>query len=156
MRPEELSQVQQLHHQGFSERAIATKTGLHPSSIHRAVANIQSEALAKQSEAADRSEAVPVVVASVERSLVGMRLSPKELLDAKDAMALPTTAYLDAWGQVEVRVTEPLWPAYSQTGDTITLSDGRPAKNKGGNTYPVLRPEEPRPARVTADLTGVK
>jgi hypothetical protein len=45
-------------------------------------------------------------------NLVGMRLTPKELLDAKDAEMLPENAWLNGGGAVEVRDGEPLWPVF--------------------------------------------
>jgi hypothetical protein len=71
-----------------------------------------------------------------------MFLSPKELLDAKEASALPPNAWLDAWGRVELREAgaEPMWPSY-----------GPPefAKNKGGTRFIKLTPEAARPAHRT-------
>jgi hypothetical protein len=44
-------------------------------------------------------------------NLVGMRLTPKELLDAKEAGMLPGNAWLSGGGAVEIR-DEPLWPVF--------------------------------------------
>jgi hypothetical protein len=92
-----------------------------------------------------RAEDSPVVKLSLTRSLVGMFLSPKELLDAKESSALPPNAWLDAWGRVEIRGEgqEPMWPSY-----------GPPefAKNKGGTRFIKLTPEAQRPAH----RSGVK
>jgi hypothetical protein len=91
-----------------------------------------------------RLEESPVVQLSLHRSLVGMFLTPKELLDAKEARALPANAWLDAWGRVELRDpnAEPLWPAYGPP---------QPATTPSGKKYMKLTPEEARPAHRTAE-----
>ncbi len=82
-----------------------------------------------------RPENNPVVRLAQTRSLVGMHLSPKELLDAKEAGVLPPTAWLSGGGKVFIAEegAEPLWPVF--------IMD-----EKG-----VYHPEPPRPAHRTAE-----
>lgn len=158
MTPQQLERMLQMNAEGRSSREIAAEPGM-PS--HATIAKWLNRKREKAqeaqgfttatSEALNRTVKVysplpvnpvnpeaPVLQLARARSLVGLRLTPAELLDAKDSGALPFNAWLDAWGRVEVREpgAEPLWPAYSAVGLVQGLK----------NRYGVARAERARPA----------
>lgn len=135
------AEVLKLHHQGFSMLQIAERTGCGKSTVHRIVSTVPSEAFGTpSSQASSQATSQPpdIVVLGLKRSLVGLHLSPRELLDAKDAGTLPANAWLDAFGKVEIRQVgaEPLWPSYAALGLVQGLK----------NRYGLASPEEPRRA----------
>jgi hypothetical protein len=174
MTPDQLERILKMDAEGKSARQIAAEPDM-PShtTIAKWLNRRREKELESQGVATETSEALnrvytppvnpekvytafgparhpedsPVVRLSLSRSLVGMFLSPKELLDAKEADALPPNAWLDAWGRVELREAgaEPLWPAYSQPSIEKTPNGEKPS----GTRFIKLHPEGSRGAHRT-------
>jgi hypothetical protein len=128
--PEQATQIAELHEQGVSNREIARTVGL----THTTVAKVLKVETSGGGNPVETSSGNP---------LIGRRLSPKELLDAKEAGTLPWTARLNGGGAVYVpEPGEPVvWPSFEPTGDVLLA----PPKSVTG-TINVVRPLKPREA----------
>jgi hypothetical protein len=136
--PEQATQIAELHEQGVSNREIARATGL----SHVTVA----KALKVVTQSGNPTGGNPVETPSG-NPLVGLRLSPKELLDAKEAGRLPWTARLSGGGRVEIpEAGSPVvWPSFEPTGDVLLA----PPKSVTGSIN-VMRPLKPRESHRAA------
>jgi hypothetical protein len=136
MTPEQATQIADLHEQGVSNREIARTVGLSHVSVAKALKVVTP------------GGGNPVVTPSG-NPLIGRRLSPKELLDAKEAGTLPWTARLNGGGAVVIpEPGEPVvWPSFEPTGDVLLA----PPKSVTG-TITVMRPLKPRESHRASPL----
>lgn len=144
MTPDQHARILELHAEGASNREIAKAVGL----SHVTVAKVLKVVTKVVTQVVTPGVVTPLVTPSGNppETGLGMRLSPRELLDAKEAGTLPFTALLDGGGVVVIPKAGPLWPRWEATGEVrIGLS---------GTTYPVMKPMPSRPARRADSSKG--